>query len=96
MTFQAGERATLACVAQGYPVPNCRWRRHFGEELSLPGHGGSVRQENGIILFEKITAANAGKYTCYATNTLGDDKMDVEIIVEGKDKIFMYTSMCNI
>lgn len=84
MTFQAGDRATVACIAQGYPVPNYRWRRHFADEMTVSGVGGSIRQESGILTFEKVSVLNSGKYTCYVSNTMGDDKMDVEIVVEGK------------
>lgn len=88
VTFQAGNRATVACIAQGYPVPNYRWRRHLADEMTVSGIGSSIRQESGILTFEKVSVLNSGKYTCYVSNTMGDDKMDVEIVVEGKKLMF--------
>ncbi|KFM72613.1 Down syndrome cell adhesion molecule-like protein Dscam2, partial [Stegodyphus mimosarum] len=79
---RAGHRTTLACVAQGYPIPNYRWIKHFGDELNMPGLGSSVRQEGGILIFEKTLPSHAGKYTCYVSNTMGEDKMETELVVE--------------
>ncbi|XP_054712505.1 cell adhesion molecule Dscam2-like [Uloborus diversus] len=82
LSVKSGERITLPCIAQGYPIPNYRWRKHFADEMSISGLGSSVRQEGGILIFEKITSSSAGKYTCYVSNTMGEDKMDTELVVE--------------
>ncbi|GFV98285.1 down syndrome cell adhesion molecule [Trichonephila clavipes] len=84
ITVWPGERVTLPCIAQGYPVPNYRWRKHFGDDLILPGLGATERQEGGILIFGEITPSDAGKYTCYVSNTMGEDKMETEIVVQGR------------
>ncbi|XP_071039988.1 cell adhesion molecule Dscam1-like [Parasteatoda tepidariorum] len=82
VSSRVGQRVTLPCISQGHPVPNHRWRKQFGDELTLTGLGPLVRQENGILIFEKIKSSHAGKYVCYVSNTMGEDKMETELIVE--------------
>lgn len=71
-------------MAQGNPVPTYRWHKVAGELRTLPDLGSTVRQEGGVLVFPKVVAADAGTYICEVTNSVGQDKVEAELIVEGK------------
>nr|XP_021002533.2 Down syndrome cell adhesion molecule-like protein Dscam2 [Parasteatoda tepidariorum] len=82
ITARSGERVTLACVAQGSPVPSYRWQKYSNIPLSLFSLDSSIRQENGILIFESIKYSHGGKYSCFVSNTMGEDKIDFELTIE--------------
>lgn len=50
--------------------------------LSEVGH--NVRQEGGVLIFSKIQRSDAGRYSCHVSNTMGEDRIEMELFVEGK------------
>lgn len=90
VSVPAGQKATLSCMAQGNPVPTYRWHKVAGELRTLPDLGSTVRQEGGVLVFPKVVAADAGTYICEVTNSVGQDKVEAELIVEGKIFLFNF------
>lgn len=80
----AGARTTLACIAQGYPLPIFRWHRSAGGQGMLSEIGSTVRQEGGVLIFNKILRSDGGRYYCHVSNPVGEDRIEMELFVEGK------------
>lgn len=83
-------RITLACIAQGYPVPVFRWDRSLGGHGILSETGSNVRQEDGVLIFNKIQRSDAGRYSCHVSNTMGEDRIEIELFVEGNYVFFCW------
>ena len=63
----------MECTASGIPVPEVAWLRNFEiVENQKIGEGRST------LLFRTITAADAGLYTCRATNTVNRKMRSME------------------
>nr|XP_042906082.1 Down syndrome cell adhesion molecule-like protein Dscam2 [Parasteatoda tepidariorum] len=82
VSVPVGHRATLPCIAQGYPIPTYRWHRAQADQRPLPDHTISVSQEGGILIFHKVVPSDTGHYACHVTNVMGEDKVEFELIVE--------------
>lgn len=65
-TFVTGASVSIGCGATAYPEPTYSWRRD-GSPLS-PRH--SVARD-GTLTLRDLTAADAGRYECHATNIAG-------------------------
>ncbi|XP_054714025.1 cell adhesion molecule Dscam2-like [Uloborus diversus] len=87
-----GQKATLSCIAQGHPVPSYRWHKVAGELRTLPELGSTVRQEGGVLVFHKVVQADAGTYICEVSNSIGQDKVEAELIVEEPIRVSIYPS----
>lgn len=85
-----GYRATLPCVAQGYPVPTFRWHRAKSDQRPLPDHTISVSQEGGVLIFHKVVPSDSGRYICRVSNNVGEDEVDTELIVEGNSIFYLF------
>ncbi|GIY19217.1 down syndrome cell adhesion molecule-like protein Dscam2 [Caerostris darwini] len=78
----SGHRATLTCISQAHPVPVYRWHRSVGGQRILSEVDPSVRQEGGVLIFNKVSRNDAGRYSCHVSNTVGEDRADMELLVE--------------
>ncbi|KAG8198710.1 hypothetical protein JTE90_023480 [Oedothorax gibbosus] len=78
----AGHRTTLTCVAQGHPTPIYKWTRSIAGQRSMADLDSSIRQEGGVLIFTKVGRSDAGRYSCHASNSVGEDRADMELIVE--------------
>lgn len=54
--------------------------------LSEVGH--NVRQEGGVLIFTKLQRSDAGRYSCHVSNTMGEDRIEMELFVEG-EKVYV-------
>ena len=78
-----GSKAVLSCIAQGHPAPLYRWHKLVGNQpVSLPMTS-SARQDEGVLIFHKTSVADSGRYACHVSNTMGEDSVQTELIVEG-------------
>ncbi|GFW14877.1 down syndrome cell adhesion molecule-like protein Dscam2 [Trichonephila clavipes] len=77
-----GHRATLTCIAQGHPVPIYKWHRATAGQRILSDLDSSVRQEGGVLIFNKVSRSDAGRYSCLVSNAVGEDRADMELVVE--------------
>lgn len=94
-----GLTLTLECEVWGFPLPTVIWLRsiHSGSRL-IPR--GTVREipinETVIIsqlIFSSVTVDDEGIYTCNASNPLGEDSDEVEVIVAGERFHLLLTYM---
>ncbi|XP_065344295.1 cell adhesion molecule Dscam2-like [Cloeon dipterum] len=80
---RVGDDVTLACVAQGYPVPSYRWYREqllpvaVGQRLSLVAPGSS-----GVV--------DRGKYLCWVNNSAGEETVQVALTVTAPLSAHLY------
>ncbi|XP_061079153.1 vascular cell adhesion protein 1-like isoform X2 [Conger conger] len=75
-----GEEVILECLAEGNPTPELTWNTTAAENPHVSTRG---RQSNATI--SGATSANAGVYTCYATNNLGTASKTVTVTVKETD-----------
>ena len=61
-TIASGSTVVFAVTASGSPAPTFQWRK---DDANLPGSTGAT------LVVTAATAANAGSYTCVATNSAG-------------------------
>ncbi|XP_071040101.1 cell adhesion molecule Dscam1 isoform X2 [Parasteatoda tepidariorum] len=78
----SGHRATLSCIAQGFPPPTYRWQKASEDIRLFPDHSVSVSQEGGVLIFHKAQRNDSGLYKCHAVNGVGEDTVDTELVVE--------------
>ncbi|XP_071532405.1 cell adhesion molecule Dscam2-like [Panulirus ornatus] len=85
VTGHAGQTVTVPCEATGDDPLTLTWQRHHNP--ILPGHRTSVRENSAggmlraVLEIRAVTAADAGPYTCRATNPHGDHSQVFKIAV---------------
>ncbi|XP_078398900.1 inactive tyrosine-protein kinase 7-like isoform X2 [Cetorhinus maximus] len=67
---------TIQCSATGREKPVIKWSKSDGSSISP-----HVRQEAGLLHFTKVTKSDAGYYACIATNSQGEIRAPVRLIV---------------
>ncbi|XP_061079151.1 hemicentin-1-like [Conger conger] len=77
-----GEEVILECLAEGNPTPELTWNTTAAENPHVSTRG---RQSNATVSISRATSANAGVYTCYATNNLGTASKTVTVTVKETD-----------
>ena len=82
---------TLACVAQGDPLPTISWE-HNGRGVD-PNDAHITILDSGNLTITMVMLTDMGFYQCIATNALGFDESDtVMVTVLGQ---FNYLSFCS-
>lgn len=79
-----GEQLMLTCRVIGNPTPKIQWFRN--EQQLLETKGTTISQEvNGTcsLTITEVFPEDAGEYTCYATNKIGDAINKVSVSIEG-------------
>ncbi|XP_071543543.1 uncharacterized protein [Panulirus ornatus] len=85
VTGHAGQTVTLSCEATGDDPLTLTWHRHH--TLVSRDHRTSLRESSvggmarAILEIRAVTAADAGPYTCLATNSHGDHSQVFRIAV---------------
>lgn len=87
VTVPVGSKATLSCIAQGHPTPIYRWHKLVGNQPVSLQMTSSARQDEGILTFHKTSVSDSSRYACHVSNTMGEDSVQTELIVEGKLQI---------
>ncbi|XP_041044386.1 inactive tyrosine-protein kinase 7-like [Carcharodon carcharias] len=67
---------TIQCSATGREKPVIKWSKSDGSRISP-----HVRQEAGLLHFTKVTKSDAGYYACIASNSQGEIRAPVRLIV---------------
>ena len=67
--------ATMVCKANGVPPPSFFWRK--GTDLTKFSIGSTLHIAN-------TTFSDTGRYTCVATNEMGQDDKQRQLVVQGK------------
>ncbi|XP_040841190.1 leucine-rich repeat neuronal protein 2 [Ochotona curzoniae] len=77
-----GESKTLHCRAVAEPEPEIYWVTPAGVRLTPAHKGGRYRvYPEGTLELRRVTAAEAGLYTCVAQNLVGADTKTVRVVV---------------
>ncbi|XP_066504287.1 inactive tyrosine-protein kinase 7a [Hoplias malabaricus] len=63
--LELDKEGSLQCSAKGRQTPTIRWSKAGGKEIPP-----RVEQNRGMLRFSKVTRADAGNYTCLASNSL--------------------------
>ncbi|XP_023810079.1 hemicentin-1 isoform X2 [Oryzias latipes] len=71
--------AQLMCVAEGIPQPSLSWEKD-GNPLSEKG-GEYTILPSGELVIDSAQPGDAGSYTCFATNAVGQDSWTVKLSV---------------
>ncbi|KAM5127304.1 matrix-remodeling-associated protein 5 [Callospermophilus lateralis] len=77
-----GEAATVACEAQGEPVPKVTW--FSPAHRPIPASSSSDKYqvyEDGTLLIHKAQRSDSGNYTCLVRNSAGEDRKTVWVQV---------------
>ncbi|UYV65935.1 unc-22 [Cordylochernes scorpioides] len=79
--IQTGLGVKLLCCLSGKPTPEVKWFKD-GKELSKFEY--AMSHADGVVTLEipGVTKEDAGKYSCIATNSLGQDETNCQIMVE--------------
>ena len=95
----AGNTILFSCVAVGDPYPSITWIRDDGSEIMNDSMRISVyasQQDQGGVVFIhsileicSVEAADAGYYTCVASNSLGSSNSSFQVDVT--DSTFSYS-----
>ena len=94
--LDAGNAVNFTCVAYGIPNPSVSWKK--GSTLLSMRNASRVTiyeqllTENGVTLVQSILElssaeeTDAGQYSCFADNTLGNDNASFVLTVVGRGK----------
>ena len=79
-----GAKAMFACGVKGDPAPTVSWY-HLGSLLGSDGFSGDSGRiwmsDDNSLMFNSTVAADAGTYTCNATNTIGFKVSSAQLVI---------------
>ncbi|TVK90467.1 Leucine-rich repeats and immunoglobulin-like domains protein 2 [Bagarius yarrelli] len=78
-TVARGETAVLQCIARGSPAPRLNWTKDDGPLLLTERH--FFAAANQLLIIVDARSADAGKYTCSMSNTLGTERGHIYLSV---------------
>ncbi|KAM8740381.1 leucine-rich repeats and immunoglobulin-like domains protein 3 isoform 2-T2 [Acanthopagrus schlegelii] len=78
-TVAKGETAVLQCIAGGSPPPRLNWTKDDSPLLVTERH--FFAAANQLLIIVDAAEADAGKYTCEMSNTLGTERGNVRLAV---------------
>ena len=94
IAVDAGNAITFVCVAYGIPSPSISWTS--GDTVLNNDSRVTIYEEvvteNGVIFVNSILElcsteeADAGQYSCFADNTLGNDTASFVLTVNAQSK----------
>ncbi|XP_033822115.1 leucine-rich repeats and immunoglobulin-like domains protein 2 isoform X1 [Periophthalmus magnuspinnatus] len=78
-TVARGETAVLQCIAGGSPAPRLNWTKDDGPLMLTERH--FFAAANQLLIIVDTGPADAGKYTCIMSNTLGTERGHIYLSV---------------
>ncbi|XP_062852684.1 leucine-rich repeats and immunoglobulin-like domains protein 2 [Trichomycterus rosablanca] len=78
-TVARGETAVLQCIARGSPAPRLNWTKEDGLLMLTERH--FFAAANQLLIIVDARPADAGKYTCSMSNTLGTERGNIYLSV---------------
>ncbi|XP_048510955.1 Down syndrome cell adhesion molecule-like protein Dscam2 isoform X2 [Athalia rosae] len=76
-TAIVGHGVSVACQAEGFPIPSVTWKQSIGDtpgdyrELGYGGTEGAGVADNGSLVIPRVTKEHGGFYLCQASNGIG-------------------------
>lgn len=67
LTVIEGQRASLDCLATGFPAPKVEWARKDGKVLNT----GKLKYSGSSLQFTRVERSDRGEYLCVAENKVG-------------------------
>ena len=83
-TVLAGGNVSFVCTANGNPPPIVQWIR----DGLVYGSNGSSFPVTSTLELEYVTPADAGAYTCDASNDIGSSMLQSTLVVQGQHVIW--------
>ena len=83
LTIRIGDLLQIQCVAQGSQPITIEWSKMDGQ-LST-----AASDRHGVLRIQPITAADAGRYRCMASNEAGRSELYAEVTVVGQYAILL-------
>uniref|UniRef100_A0A8C2E2U4 Leucine-rich repeats and immunoglobulin-like domains protein 2 n=1 Tax=Cyprinus carpio TaxID=7962 RepID=A0A8C2E2U4_CYPCA len=74
-----GETAVLQCIARGSPTPRLNWTKDDAPLVLTERH--FFAAANQLLIIVDTSPADAGKYTCIMSNTLGTERGHIYVSV---------------
>ncbi|XP_059426550.1 leucine-rich repeats and immunoglobulin-like domains protein 2 [Carassius carassius] len=74
-----GETAVLQCIARGSPTPRLNWTKDDAPLVLTERH--FFAAANQLLIIVDASPADAGKYTCIMSNTLGTERGHIYVSV---------------
>uniref|UniRef100_A0A669E0Q2 Leucine-rich repeats and immunoglobulin-like domains 3 n=1 Tax=Oreochromis niloticus TaxID=8128 RepID=A0A669E0Q2_ORENI len=78
-TVAKGETAVLQCIAGGSPPPKLNWTKDDSPLVVTERH--FFAAANQLLIIVDAAEADAGKYTCEMSNTLGTERGNIRLTV---------------
>ncbi|XP_044574410.1 Down syndrome cell adhesion molecule-like protein Dscam2 isoform X3 [Cotesia glomerata] len=73
-----GHSVSVACQAEGFPIPNVTWKQSIGEtpgDYRELGYGGTTEgievSKNGSLVIPRVSREHSGFYLCQGSNGIG-------------------------
>ena len=79
-TVLAGDNVSFVCTANGNPPPIVQWMK----DGLVYGSNGSSFPVTSTLDLESVAPADAGAYTCEASNDIGSSKLQSTLVVQGQ------------
>ena len=76
-----GQQLTIACGAEGRPDPEIAW--DVDGQSIVTGERYNVGSDGSLVI-SSVQREDEGSYTCTATNTNGDDRATIDVVVPGR------------
>ncbi|XP_028027487.1 fasciclin-2-like isoform X1 [Bombyx mandarina] len=86
--IKEGESAAITCKARGKPPPTYTWIKASTRENLATTSRFNVNENTGLLTFDRVEAADYGKYICSAVNKAGQNETEIEVEVLVKPRIF--------
>lgn len=76
----------LACNVQAHPRARIQWLRRLNQLLDEPIESDHRKylQVSGLLLINRLHRNDSGTYVCQASNSLGEERLELELLVRGK------------
>lgn len=76
--LQEGGSVTMTCASQGLPAPQILWSKKLDSGKLQPLSG------NATLTLIAMRMEDSGIYVCTGVNLVGEDRKEVELLVQGK------------
>lgn len=84
MTGSYGDDLMMDCLHRGTPSPEIKWLHN---DIAITTSDRYSVMSNGSLLISSLNAEDAGVWTCFVSNVLGQAQMDVNLTFVGDEGV---------